>query len=132
MTETIMTLLIAIRVVESTDGLDLKANGNNYQITPVCVRDVNRIYHTRYRWPEDTRDEETAQNIAFLYLAYYADVYRREYGRLPSKDTLSRIYNRGYKGAMRGEGKGYAAKVRKASLQKCKQRKGNLQKSPKM
>ena len=113
--ETIMTLLIAIRVVESTDGLDVRAEGNNYQLTPVCVRDVNRVYHTRYRYPDDVRDEEAAQNIAFLYLAYYADVYRREHGKLPSKDTLARIYNRGYRGAMRGEGKAYAAKVRKAA-----------------
>ena len=116
MTETIMALLIAIRVVESTDGLDVRADGNNYQITRVCVEDVNRIYGTRYRYPADVRDEETAQNIAFLYLAYYADVYRREHGRVPSKDTLARIYNRGYRGAMRGEGAKYAAKVRKAAV----------------
>ena len=116
--ETIMTLLIAIRVVESTDGLDVRAEGNNYQLTRVCVEDVNRIYHTRYEWPRDVRDEETAQNIAFLYLAYYADVYRREHGRVPSKDTLARIYNRGYRGAMRGEGHGYAAKVRRAERSK--------------
>ena len=113
--ETIMTLLIAIRVVESTDGLDVRAEGNNYQITRTCVEDVNRIYKTRYRWPEDVRDEETAQNIAFLYLSYYADVYRRETGRVPSKETLARIYNRGYRGAMRGEGGAYAAKVQEAA-----------------
>ena len=65
-----MALLIAIRIVESTDGLDVKARGNNYQITRVCVEDVNRIYHTRYRWPKDVRNDETAENIAFLYLSY--------------------------------------------------------------
>ena len=112
-----MALLIAIRIVESTDGLDVKTRGNNYQITRVCVEDVNRIYHTRYRWPKDVRNDETAENIAFLYLSYYADIYRREYGRVPTKDILARIYNRGYKGMKRGEGKSYARKVRKAAQQ---------------
>jgi len=118
MAETIMALLIAIRVVESTDGLDVRANGNNYQITRVCVEDVNRIYGTTYTWPEDVKDEETAQNIAFLYLSYYADQYRRDYGCVPSKAVLARIYNRGYKGMKRGEGRGYAAKVIKADHRK--------------
>lgn len=118
MTETIMTLLMAIRIVESCDGLDVRANGNNYQITRVCVEDVNRIYGTTYKWPDDAKDEETAQNIAFLYLSFYADQYRRDYGRVPSKAVLARIYNRGYAGMKRGEGHGYAAKVIKATHRK--------------
>jgi len=109
-----MVLLIAIRVVESTDGLDVRANGNNYQITKVCVEDVNRIYGTKYKWPKDVTEAEASQNIAFLYLSYYADQYRRDYGRVPSKAVLARIYNRGYEGMKRGEGREYARKVLKA------------------
>lgn len=113
MTETILALLIAIKGVESAGGMDPKANGNNYQITSVCVRDVNQKYGLSYRWPDDVRNDDTARDIAMLYLCYYGMVYKERTGRVPSTDILARIWNRGYRGAMRGEGVGYARKVRK-------------------
>jgi len=116
MTETILALLVAIRVVESTDGLDLKAKGNDYQITSVCVQDVNRIYRTNYKWPEDVRDRETAENIILLYLTYYGMQYQKDYGRVPTAKVLAKIYHLGYEGFQRGgkRGEKYWGKIKEA------------------
>jgi len=115
MTQTILALLIALRAVESTNGLDPRANGNDYQITRVCVQDVNRIYGTRYRWPRDVRDRETAENIVFMYLSYYGIVYKMETGRVPTREVLAKIYHLGYEGFKRGDKRGaaYWRKVKK-------------------
>lgn len=114
MTETILAMLIAIRVVESTNGLDPKALGNDYQITKVCVQDVNRIYGTRYRYPQCTRNREDAENIVLLYLTYYGMKFKKRTGRVPTTEDLARIYNAGPTGAARGRGHAYAEKVRRA------------------
>jgi len=115
MTQTILTLLIALRAVESTNGLDPMANGNDYQITRVCVQDVNRIYGTRYRWPRDVRDRETAENIVFLYLSYYGCLYKKDTGRVPTKEVLAKIYHCGYDGFKNNQDKGnrYWSKIKR-------------------
>ena len=114
-TNTIVSLLLAIRVVESTDGLDPKANGNDYQITSVCVHDVNRIYGTNYKWPSDTRDRETAENIILLYLTYYGYKYYEDFHRIPSREVLAKIYRCGYTGYKSGDKRGnaYWRKIKK-------------------
>jgi len=105
-TTSIVALLTAIRAVESCDGLDAKANGNDYQVSSVCVADVNRLYGTRYRWPDDVRDRATAENIIVLYLGYYGVRYFEDYRRIPSAEALAKIYHCGYTGFKRGDRRG--------------------------
>jgi len=90
MKETILALLVAIRAVESANGLDPKAGGNDLQITPVCIRDVNRIYGTSYRM-QDVRDRRRSEEIAVLYLSYWAP---RKSGS-PTEEVYARIWHRG-------------------------------------
>lgn len=111
MTETILALLIALRAVESSDGLDPKANGNDYQITKVCVEDVNRIYGTNYHWPECVKFRENAENIIVLYLSYYGMQYFKRTGHIPSHYEFARIFHEGPTGAARGRGHAYAKKA---------------------
>lgn len=113
MAETILSILIALRSVESSGGLDRRAGGNDYQITKVCVDDVNRVYGTRYRWPDCTRVRESAEDIVFLYLSYYGMLHFRRTGRIPSRYDFARIYHEGPTGAARGRGHTYAKKVMK-------------------
>ena len=63
MKEIIIVLLTAIRAVESANGLDPRAKGNDLQITPICVRDVNRIYGTSYTL-KDITDRRRSEEIA--------------------------------------------------------------------
>jgi len=105
-TTSIVALLTAIRAVESCDGLDRRANGNDYQVTSVCLADVNRLYGTRYRWPQDVRDSETAEDIIILYLGYYGVRYFDDYHKIPSQEVLAKIYNCGYAGFKRGDRRG--------------------------
>lgn len=48
MNTAILALLVALRAAESTNGIDPRAYGNELQITPICVADVNRIYGMSY------------------------------------------------------------------------------------
>lgn len=43
MNTAILALLVALCAVESTNGIDPRAGGNELQIMPICVADVNRI-----------------------------------------------------------------------------------------
>ena len=106
MKSTILALILAIRAVESANGLDPRANGNDLQITPICVADVNRIYGTRYTM-RDVRDRRRSEEIAVLYLSYWGP----RCSASPDAETFSRIWHRGpskWKDAM---GKAYWKKV---------------------
>ena len=90
MKEVILVLLTAIRAVESSNGADPNANGNDLQITPICVQDVNRIYGTSYTMA-DVRDRRRSEEIAVLYLSYWGP---RKSAR-PTAETFARIWHRG-------------------------------------
>ena len=64
----ILELLLAIRAVESANGLTSK---NELQITQICIDDVNRIYGTGYTML-DAFDKRRSEEIAVLYLSYWA------------------------------------------------------------
>lgn len=115
MSSVIMSLLIALRAVESTNGMDPAARGNHYQITEICVRDVNRIYGTKYRYPNCTCDPEDMENIVILYLSYWGRQYLKDTGRVPTQEVFAKIYHCGYKGYWRDRERGntYWKKVKR-------------------
>lgn len=108
MKTTLITLIIALRAVESSNGLDARAGGNDLQITPICVKDVNRIYHTDYKLA-DVTDRRRATEIAMLYMSYWgAKVSAR-----PTAETYARVFHRGPKKWNDDAGARYWEKVKK-------------------
>lgn len=85
-------LLAAMIAVES--GGDCRAVGDEgrsigiLQITEACVRDVNRIYGTKYKWPHSCFDEFNSRSIAHCYLLHYAGVDA-------TNEVAARIWNGG-------------------------------------
>jgi len=104
----ILSLLVAIRAVESTSGLDPRAGGNDLQITPVCVRDVNRIYGTSYTMA-DAMDRRRSEEIAVLYLSYWGPRCSPN----PDAETFARIWHRGPSKWRDAKGTRYWNKVRR-------------------
>jgi len=90
-------LLAALMLVESGNQAD--AIGDNgraigcLQITKACVRDVNRIYGTRYRWPDDCFNRYLSGRICDLYLSAY--VTEERLGRKPTPQDFARAWNGG-------------------------------------
>ena len=105
---TILTLLVAIRAVESSSGIDPKAGGNDLQITPICIRDVNRIYGTGYRMPDAT-DRRRSEEIAVLYLSYWG----AKCSANPTEETYARIWHRGPSKWKDAKGAAYWCKVKR-------------------
>lgn len=107
MKETVLAILMALRAVESTSGLDPRANGNDLQITPICVQDVNRIYHTTYTM-DDVNDRRRSEEIAVLYLTYWGPRCSAK----PNEETFARIWHRGPKKWRDAKGAAYWRKVK--------------------
>lgn len=108
MKETILAILMALRAVESTSGLDPRANGNDLQITPICVQDVNRIYRTTYTI-EDVKDRRRSEEIAVLYLTYWGPRCSAN----PTEETFARIWHRGPKKWRDAKGAAYWSRVKR-------------------
>ncbi len=106
----LLALLVALRAVESTSGLDPRAGGNDLQITPVCVRDVNRVYGTRYTMA-DVGDRRRAEEIAVLYLSHWGP--RCAPGGVPTAEIYARIWHRGPRNWRDAKGAAYWRKVRR-------------------
>lgn len=104
MTQIIVSVFLAVLAdIESNN--DPHAKGKNgelgiYQISAICVQDVNRIYHTQFTHVE-MRDPEKAKAVCLLYLSHYAERFRRDTGRDPSAGDLARIWNGGPDGAFK-------------------------------
>lgn len=90
MKASILALLVALRAVESANGLDPRAGGNDLQITQICVADVNRIYGTAYTM-RDVVDRRRSEEIAVLYLSYWGQRCNPH----PDAETFARIWHRG-------------------------------------
>jgi len=103
------SLLAALIFVES--GGNNKAIGDEgwsigcLQITEICVRDVNRIYGTHYRWPHDCFDRKSSIEICVAYLAHYG-------GKSKSLEKAARQWNGGPKGHRSPETISYWRKVK--------------------
>lgn len=102
-------LLAALIAVES--GGDCNAIGDNgrsigcLQITEPCVRDVNRIYGTTFKWPDDCFNWYLSTRICDLYLSHYG-------GEKATDHKLARIWNAGPKGHRNPASRAYWRKVK--------------------
>lgn len=107
-------LILALIAVESGGVPDAVGdNGRAYGILQIhreVVQDVNRVYGTSYRWPEDALQPVKAKRICELYLTHWTDV--RFAGR-PTYEQAARIWNGGPNGHRRTATLAYWAKVRK-------------------
>ena len=105
----ILILISCLIAVES--GGDPEAVGDNgkaigiLQIHDICIRDVNRIYKTKYQWPRDARDPKKARYICYLYLSHY--------GKGKSIEARARIWNGGPRGYKKKATLPYWEKVKK-------------------
>lgn len=101
----LLELIKAIRAVESSNGVTSR---NELQITPICIRDVNRLYGTHYS-VADVLDKAKSEEIALLYLSYWADK-----AAMPKTAELyARIWNGGPNGWKKPSTLSYWHKVRK-------------------
>ncbi len=88
----------AIIHVESSDrvmvvGDNGKAKGL-YQIQPIVIKDVNRIYKTNYKH-NDAFNPELAQEIFDKYTSYWAKYYQKKTGKAITNEVIARIWNGG-------------------------------------
>lgn len=103
-------LLAALMLVESGNQAD--AIGDNgraigcLQITKACVRDVNRIYGTSYRWPDDCFNRYLSGRICEQYLTHWC-------GPDASPEVLARTWNAGPSGHKQKASLKYWRKVQK-------------------
>jgi soluble lytic murein transglycosylase-like protein len=101
-------LLAALIAVES--GGNNQAVGDNnrsigcLQITEACVRDVNRIYGTHYRWPNDCFDRKKSVEICVAYLRHYG-------GKSKSLEKAARQWVGGPQGHRKPETRPYWKRV---------------------
>ncbi len=103
-------LLAALIAVES--GGNTKAVGDQgrsigcLQITEACVADVNRIYGTTFKWPDDCFNRYLSTRICDLYLSHYG-------GEKATDHKLARIWNAGPQGHKKAVSLKYWRKVKK-------------------
>ena len=88
-------LLAALIAVESGNQAD--AIGDNgraigcLQIQKACLLDVNRVYGTNFRWPDDCFNRYLSGRICDLYLTHWC-------GAGASAETMARTWAGGPKG----------------------------------
>jgi len=107
-------LLLALIIVES-GGNDKAINSHAtgcLQITPILVKDVNRIAGTNYTL-EDRFERQKSIEMAQIYLQYYGKVYTKKTGKEPDNEILARIWNGGPNGWQKTSTEDYWLKVDK-------------------
>lgn len=108
-------LIDALIIVESNG--DEKAVGDNghaigiLQLHKEYVDDVNRIYSTNYRWPEDAISKQRSGGICRYYLFHYGRHYEATTGNKVTYEILAKIHNGGPNGWMKLSTQKYWEKV---------------------
>jgi hypothetical protein len=94
----LLALLIkALMMVESNNNPEAVGDRGQaigvLQIHKEVVLDVNRIYKTTYRWPEDCRDPKASMDMCHKYLDIYAT--EKRLGRPVTDKDRAKIWNEG-------------------------------------
>ena len=111
-------LLLVLIFIESS-GNDKAVNGEAagcLQITPILVKDVNRIAGTNFTL-EDRFDRKKSIEMAQIYLTYYGKVYTKKTGKEPDDEVYARMWNGGPNGWKKESTRDFWLKV-KAELEK--------------
>lgn len=93
-------LIDAIGQVESNGRI--QAVGDNglakgiFQIQPIVIKDVNRIYGTHYTH-DDAFDPVKAKDIFDKYTSHWAKYYHKKTGKPITDEVIARIWNGGPK-----------------------------------
>lgn len=106
-------LLLALIIIES-HGNDNAINSHAagcLQITPILVKDVNRIAGTSYTL-QDRLDRQKSIEMAQIYLQYYGKVYTKKTGKEPDNEIYARIWNGGPDGWQKSCTEEYWLKVK--------------------
>ena len=82
------------------------------QIRKPCLNDVNRVYGTSYT-RQDCLNPKTSKIIFSKYISYWGKRYYINNKRIPSYQTLARIWNGGPKGYKKNSSKKYWKSVSK-------------------
>lgn len=107
-------LILGLIFVES-GGNDKALNGEAagcLQITPILVKDVNRIARTNFTL-EDRFDRDKSIEMAQIYLTHYGKVYTKKTGKEPDFEIYARIWNGGPNGWKKSSTEDYWLKVKK-------------------
>lgn len=115
MTLAMIPLITALAMVESDNG---RTSANVLQITPVCVRDVNRICRAHgCDWSYKLADRENfdkSRAMAIIYLTYWGNRYAEATGKQPTAEVYARIWNGGPNGWKKPQTLRYWHKVESA------------------
>lgn len=106
-------LLLALIFVESS-GNDKAINGEVagcLQITPVVVKDVNRIAGAKFTL-EDRFDRQKSIEMSQIYLTFYGKVYTKKTGKEPDNEIYARIWNGGPNGWQKSRTEDFWLKVK--------------------
>ena len=106
-------LLLVLIIVESS-GNDKAANGEAagcLQITPILVKDVNRIAGTNFTL-QDRFDRPKSIEMAQIYLTFYGKIYTKKTGKEPDYEVYARIWNGGPNGWQKDSTRDYWLKVK--------------------
>jgi hypothetical protein len=107
-------LLLALIMVES-HGSNSAINGSAagcLQITPVVVKDVNRIAGTKFTM-QDRFNRQKSMEMAELYLKYYGRIYTKQTHKNPDEQIYARIWNGGPNGWQKNSTRDFWLKVKK-------------------
>lgn len=109
-------LLKAIAIVES-GNVATKYNHKEtacgkYQLRPIYVEDVNRIFKTNFKIM-DAFNPVKAKTITTLYLTYWGKQYEKKTGNKVTDEVYARIHNGGPDGYAKKSTESYWKKVKK-------------------
>lgn len=102
-------LVSALMFVESDRGATSK---NILQLKRIYVRDVNRIYGTKFKYA-DALDYRKSVSITRLYLAYWGSIYEKGSGLECTDEVFARMHNGGPEGYKKWKTKFYWYRVKK-------------------
>lgn len=103
-------LVCALMQVESDRG---KTSDNILQLKRIYIRDVNRIYGTKFRF-SDAFNYKKSVRITRLYLAYWGAKYEKATGLECTDEVFARMHNGGPNGYKKWKTKFYWYRVKKA------------------
>ena len=115
MNPVILKLLLAIRMLESSDGKHLEspcglAHGP-YQLTQPFITDCNKWAGTAFTLT-DAYDELACRKMILTYFRHYQAIYRgRHEGDYPPVTYYARIFRKGYRGRNTKTAWSYAKKA---------------------
>ena len=115
----ISKIFLFVLIFIESGGNDKAVNGEAagcLQITPILVKDVNRIAGKNFTL-EDRFDRQKSIEMAQIYLTYYGKVYTKKTSKEPDNEVYARMWNGGPNGWKKESTRDFWLKV-KAELEK--------------